>query len=466
MVRRYSQFLELMYFLIDIILLVISYFLALWISYDRFTKIQDKKYFILLIAIGLIWFFVTTITNYYKSNRRSKYENIVLKFARVWAFQILFTFAYIVVLKGYSVSRELLMYTYGIFFVLDVLWKIGFETYLKKYRAKGGNYRRIIVIGANRSAQQFVQEINEHSEFGYRFMGYFTDAITAGANKQIAGSYEDVKWYCFSNNIDEVYCAVNPSKHQDYINDLMAFCDDNLIRFRIIPEFTDYLSARFKKLNVEYYGSVPVITSRPEPLDNFYNRILKRSFDIAFSIFFMLVIGIWLFPIIAILVKFSSKGPVFFKQKRSGEGNREFLCYKFRTMYVNKEADTRQATKDDPRITRVGRILRKTNLDELPQFINVLLGEMSVVGPRPHMLKHTEEYSKIVNSFMVRHFVKPGITGAAQAKGYRGDTTDPEMMRKRVQYDVWYLENWSFWLDVKIVFLTIWSMLKGNENAV
>lgn len=160
------------------------------------------------------------------------------------------------------------------------------------------------------------------------------------------------------------------------------------------------------------------------------------------------------------------KGPCILYAKRSGERNREFLCFKFRTMYVNKEADTKQATKDDPRITAIGKFLRKTNLDELPQFLNVLKGDMSVVGPRPHMLKHTEEYSKIVNSFMVRHFVKPGITGAAQAKGYRGDTTDPEMMRKRVQYDVWYLENWSFWLDVKIVFLTVWSMLKGNENAV
>ena len=466
MVRRYSQFLELVYFLVDILLLVVSYFLALWITYDRLSKIQDRKFFLLLIAIGFIWFFVTTVANYYKVNRLSKYEIIILKFARVLVFQILFTFAYIVVLKGYSVSRELLMYTYAIFFVLDIVWRVGFETFLKRYRAKGGNYRRIIVIGANRSAMQFVNEINEHNEFGYRFMGYFADKTSSGFNEKVSGTFDDVKWFCFSNHIDEVYCAVNPNSHTEYMNDLMSFCDDNLIRFRIIPEFTEYLTRRFKRLNVEYYGYMPVITTRPEPLDNFYNRIMKRCFDIAFAILFMLLIGIWLFPIIAILIKLTSKGPVFFMQKRSGERNREFLCFKFRTMYVNKEADTKQATKNDPRITAVGKILRKTNLDELPQFINVLKGDMSVVGPRPHMLKHTEEYSKIVNSFMVRHFVKPGITGAAQAKGYRGDTTDPEMMRKRVQYDVWYLENWSFWLDVKIVFLTVWSMLKGNENAV
>ena len=221
-----------------------------------------------------------------------------------------------------------------------------------------------------------------------------------------------------------------------------------MIRFRIVPEFSSYISKQFKKINIEYYGNTPILSIRPEPLDNLYNRLQKRIFDIAFAFLFFILIGWWLFPLIAL------------------SGNKDFLCYKFCTMKVNAEADTKQATKNDPRITRIGSILRKTNLDELPQFINVLKGDMSVVGPRPHMLKHTEEYSKIVNNFMVRHFVKPGITGAAQANGYRGDTTDPVMMEKRVQYDLWYLENWSFWLDVKIVFLTIWSMLKGNENAV
>jgi undecaprenyl-phosphate galactose phosphotransferase/putative colanic acid biosynthesis UDP-glucose lipid carrier transferase len=233
-----------------------------------------------------------------------------------------------------------------------------------------------------------------------------------------------------------------------------------------VPEFTEYVMRRFRRLNIEFYGDMPVLTMRPEPLDNLYNRIQKRAFDLLASSLFFLLVAWWLFPTIAVFVKLSSKGPVFFKQSRSGERNRHFMCYKFRTMYVNADADSKQAIRGDSRITPVGSFLRKTNLDELPQFINVLKGDMSVVGPRPHMLKHTEEYSKIVNNFMVRHFVKPGITGAAQANGYRGDTTDPELMRKRVQYDVWYLENWSFWLDVKIVFLTVWSMVKGNENAV
>ncbi|HMX04212.1 MAG TPA: undecaprenyl-phosphate glucose phosphotransferase [Chitinophagales bacterium] len=466
MVRRYSQFLELVYFLVDIVLLNVSFLIAIFINFDRISKVSDdRKFAMLLVAVNLIWFMVTTVTNYYKSEkeRRTGYEHLVFRFLKVLAFQVMLTFTYLILIKGYTFSRLQLGYTYIFFTVLDLGWRITFETYLKRYRARGGNYRRIIVIGTTQASLNFVKEIQEHNEFGYRFFGYFDDPEKSMV--EVEGSLEDVQSYCRKHNIDEVYFALHPSDMSEYVDDLLNFCNDNLVRFRMVPEFSSYISKQFKKVNIEYYGSTPILSIRPEPLDNLYNRLLKRLFDIAFALLFFIIIGWWLFPIIALFVKLSSTGPVFFIQKRSGEGNEEFWCYKFRTMKVNAEADTKQATKGDPRITRVGAFLRKTNLDELPQFINVLLGDMSVVGPRPHMLKHTEEYSKIVNNFMVRHFVKPGITGAAQANGYRGDTTDPVMMEKRVQYDLWYLENWSFWLDVKIVFLTVWSMLKGNENA-
>ncbi|MBK8343142.1 MAG: undecaprenyl-phosphate glucose phosphotransferase [Bacteroidetes bacterium] len=467
MVRRYSQFLELVYFLVDILLLNISFLLAMLISFDRISKVtSDRKFAMLLIAVNLIWFLVTSVFNYYKTERerRTGYEHLVFRFVKVLAFQALLTFTYLFLIKGYQFSRSQLAFTYSFFTVLDLAWRIGFETYLKRYRARGGNYRRIIVVGTTNASLQFVKEIQEHNEFGYRFMGYFDDPETSMA--EVTGSLHEVKAYCTENNIDEIYFALQPSDMTNYVDDLMEFSNDKLIRFRIVPEFSNYISKQFKKVNIEYYGNTPILSIRPEPLDNIYNRLQKRVFDIFFSMLFFILIGWWLFPLIGLLVKLSSPGPVFFVQKRSGEGNEEFWCYKFRSMKVNAEADTKQATVGDARITRVGAFLRKSNLDELPQFINVLLGDMSVVGPRPHMLKHTEEYSKIVNNFMVRHFVKPGITGAAQANGYRGDTTDPVMMEKRVQYDLWYLENWSFWLDVKIVFLTVWSMLKGNENAV
>jgi putative colanic acid biosynthesis UDP-glucose lipid carrier transferase len=210
---------------------------------------------------------------------------------------------------------------------------------------------------------------------------------------------------------------------------------------------------------------IPVLVMRPEPLESLSNRVVKRIFDIVFSLGVIICIFPLLFPVFAIIIKATSEGPVFFKQKRSGKNNEEFTCLKFRTMRVNSESDEKQATRTDPRITPIGAFLRKTSLDELPQFFNTLWGDMSVVGPRPHMLRHTQEYSEMIDKFMVRHFAKPGITGWAQAKGFRGDTVDPNLMQKRVELDVWYVENYSFLLDIKIILLTVWVIAKGQKEA-
>ncbi|WP_395050691.1 exopolysaccharide biosynthesis polyprenyl glycosylphosphotransferase, partial [Flavobacterium sp.] len=210
---------------------------------------------------------------------------------------------------------------------------------------------------------------------------------------------------------------------------------------------------------------IPVLSVRNEPLQNIGNRIVKRAFDIMFSFMVIILVFPFVFLIVAPLIKLSSKGPVFFKQLRSGRDNITFYCWKLRTMKVNENADVEQAREGDVRITAIGRFLRKTSLDELPQFYNTLIGNMSVVGPRPHMLKHTEEYSEIIDKFMVRHFVKPGITGWAQVHGLRGETRNNSLMEKRVKYDVWYLENWSLLLDMKIVVLTFTQILFGKHNG-
>ncbi len=221
-----------------------------------------------------------------------------------------------------------------------------------------------------------------------------------------------------------------------------------------------------KSISIDSPGYVSfVILPRKQPLEKWFNQIIKRTFDIVFSLFMIVCIFSWLFPIIALLVKLSSPGPIFFKQMRSGKDNKSFWCWKFRSMRVNVDADSIQATKNDDRITPVGMILRKTNMDELPQFFNVLRGDMSVVGPRPHMLKHTEHYSRIIDEYMARHFIKPGITGFAQINGYRGETQDPLLMKKRVQCDVWYIENWSFFHDLKIIAMTTITMILGDDNA-
>jgi len=205
--------------------------------------------------------------------------------------------------------------------------------------------------------------------------------------------------------------------------------------------------------------------ARHEPLNDRLNQLLKRAFDVAFSLGVLVFVLSWLIPLIALLIRLDSKGPIFFKQRRAGKEGKDFYCFKFRTMYVNKEADTKQASRNDSRITKVGRFLRKTSLDEFPQFLNVLLGDMSVVGPRPHPIALNERFSPVIEKFMVRHLVKPGVTGLAQAKGYRGETRELRQMVNRVRMDIFYVENWSFLLDLKIIFWTVFSVLKGDKNA-
>ena len=210
---------------------------------------------------------------------------------------------------------------------------------------------------------------------------------------------------------------------------------------------------------------IPIVSLIEEPLQNIPNKFVKRAFDILFSFVFLITIFPVLFIVLGMAIKLSSPGPVFFKQKRTGKKNNEFSCIKFRTMKVNEDADLIQASKNDDRITKIGAFMRRTNLDETPQFLNVLFGKMSVVGPRPHMLKHTEMYSQLIDKYMVRHFAKPGITGWAQVTGYRGETKELADMEARIKKDMWYIENWTFWLDMKIIFLTIRNMMRGEENA-
>ena len=225
------------------------------------------------------------------------------------------------------------------------------------------------------------------------------------------------------------------------------------------------MNANITPFQINYMGEFPVLSVRHEPLEDMQSRVKKRLFDVVFSLLVIVFIISWLYPLLALIIKIQSPGPVLFKQLRSGRDNQPFWCYKFRSMHVNANSDSKQAHKGDSRITAIGRFMRKTSLDEFPQFVNVLFGNMSIVGPRPHMLNHTEEYRAIIDQYMVRQFLKPGITGWAQVNGYRGETKDPSLMQKRVEHDIWYMENWSAMLDLRIVFITIFSILKGEENA-
>jgi putative colanic acid biosynthesis UDP-glucose lipid carrier transferase len=238
-------------------------------------------------------------------------------------------------------------------------------------------------------------------------------------------------------------------------------------RIRIIP---DYQQFGPRKLQIDSLGSLQIITLRSLPLDIIDNKIWKRTFDIIFSILVITCLFSWLFPVIALIIKLTSKGPIFFKQARWGLNNKSILCYKFRSMVttstdVDENGNYQQATKNDPRVTPIGAFLRKTNLDELPQFINVLMGSTSVVGPRPHPVPLNLQSKDCIENYMRRHMVKPCITGWAQVTGFRGETRDPQLMQKRVEADVWYIENWTFLLDLQIILQTLVNMVKGEKNA-
>jgi putative colanic acid biosynthesis UDP-glucose lipid carrier transferase len=322
----------------------------------------------------------------------------------------------------------------------------------------------LVIVGEGPAAEEIYQYCEDQTVRGYRFRGVFNDQPIEGPlGARRVGDIAAVKAFAIQNRIDIVYSAL-PGTRKDEITDLMEFCERNTIRFRVIPSADSFIPV-VQGSALEFHGAVPVSKIRREPLERKASRRVKRVFDIVFSFLVITLIFTWLFPILALLIKLSSKGPVFFKQTRLGEGNKTFVCFKFRSMRMNKEADSVQATKNDPRVTSVGRFLRKSNLDEMPQFFNVLLGQMSVVGPRPHPLRLNDQFRDIIDKYMVRHFVRPGITGWAQVNGFRGETRTPEIMERRIELDIWYLENWSFRLDLKIVVKTVTNMFGKDPMA-
>lgn len=461
--KGYSRFLVLIHLIGDVSILNCAFIFAYFLV-NRFAPFEQvsNEYVMLHILYNLTWLMVSSWLKVTEISRNSKIDSILWSTAKAVFVHGLIIFAIIAAVKGQYFSRAQLIFSYIVFLSGLIIWRIVFYYALRRYRRGGANYRNIVIIGAGIVGNDMYKYISSDRAYGYKFLGFFDDnPEDCLFPKKVIGSTAMFEDYVRKVKVDQVFIAI-PLSCRNKIREIINIADNNLIRVKLVPDFRGFLN---KRVNINFYDLVPVLTIRPEPLESLFNRAMKRAFDIAFSSLVLLFIFPWLFPILAILIKLSSPGPVFFVQKRSGRKNEVFSCLKFRSMAVNGVSDKIQATKEDPRVTWIGKLLRKSNLDELPQFINVFLGNMSVVGPRPHMLKHTKDYSKIVDKFMVRHLVKPGITGLAQVNGYRGPTTDKRRMYKRVLYDVWYIENWSFMLDVKIIIQTIFNMLRGEKNA-
>ncbi len=351
---------------------------------------------------------------------------------------------------------------YAIFTTVLLLWRVSGQMVLKHYRRGGGNLKKVVILGCDSTAIRLYTEMMADTGFGYDVQGFFDLYCPPDFPYKhlYKGNFKELEAFVNANNPDELYYTLS-GDDSETIQQAVGICDARMMQFYFVPRISPYLRRGFKQ---DHIGSVLVMSGLNNPLGYTFNAMLKRSFDILFSSAFLLVSPIIFIPV-AIAIKVSSPGPVFFRQKRTGYMGNEFWCYKFRTMRVNTDADTVQASKHDPRKTRLGDFLRRSSIDELPQFFNVLRGDMSVVGPRPHMLKHTEDYSRLIGDYMVRHFIKPGITGWAQVRGYRGQTEELWQMQKRVEHDIWYIEHWSFLLDIKIIIRTVINALRKEENA-
>lgn len=362
-------------------------------------------------------------------------------------------------------------FKFTVYFTLVLYVGILFSRYcerwiIKRYRSIGRNRRTVIFIGSDPLIIPVYKFLVGNQFMGYHVLGYYADNRIENCPEglEYKGSLNDfenvMENSSDTNSADELYCSIPVTEHK-LTRRIMRYCNSHVIHFYYIPSFSQVFGHTAK---FEHVGDTIVFTNYDEPLTNPTNRFLKRAFDLAVSSFILLCLLPFI-PFIALVIKLQSPGPIFFKQSRTGLNGKEFKCYKFRSMHVNVDADRVQATEKDPRKFAFGNFMRKANIDELPQFLNVLRGDMSIVGPRPHMLYHTEVYRELIDKYMVRHFVEPGITGWAQVTGFRGETKELWQMEGRVQRDIWYIENWSIWLDLRIIGKTAMQIIVHDEHA-
>ncbi|TVZ56183.1 putative colanic acid biosynthesis UDP-glucose lipid carrier transferase [Lutibacter sp. Hel_I_33_5] len=450
MKKRYSHLLRPLKIIVDLIIInFIIYFI-----YDK-----DYLNFYFLSYISVYWLVISFITGFYKVYRFTNALRIFTLLTRQFLVFIFGYFAYFgLIREGTVINNQFIILTYIISSITIV--KFCWYFLLNKFRSLGNNFRTTVVYGYDDSSKKVIKIFESKANLGYKFLGYFSDKKN-NKSKHL-GTFDESFNFIKTNVVDEIYCSLS-SFNKLQINTVKKFATENGIKLKLIPNSNELYS---KNQNVEFYDdTLMVLNIKKLPFEFAENYYIKRIFDIVFSILICVFVLSWLIPVLGVLIKFESNGPLVFKQKREGINGNEFVCYKFRSMKINDKADKIHAIKNDVRVTKIGSFLRKTSIDELPQFINVLLGDMSVVGPRPHLESLSIEYQKDVDDYLKRHIVKPGITGLAQISGYRGEITKKSDIKNRVRLDIFYIENWSFFLDLKIIIRTVLSVFNGDEKA-
>lgn len=460
--RQFERYLQITLLLLDIVALNVVFFIFQIVFTNRFHFESSDAYFKYILVANGAWLLLAFFLRTYSPNILLNFEDFTKRTIQVFLVWIILVLFYLFFSRELTVSRFFIISSTSAFGLGLLLNKFIYLGILRYFKNSQFLVKRILILGYNETAKKLASHF-EQDALNTEIIGFVEDEenVQELSHYPVLANVDETLRVAKERNVQEIFSTITPEQNK-YIYDLMYQSEKECIRFRIVPNLSVFVT---REVHIEYYGELPILSLRKEPLDDVGNRIKKRALDLGISLFVTVFILSWLMPLIGILILLESGRPVFFKQLRTGRDKKPFYCWKFRSMRKNKEADLRQASKDDNRITALGRFLRKSSLDEFPQFINVLRGEMSLVGPRPHMLKHTSDYSKVVNDYMVRQFIKPGITGWAQINGYRGEIFNPEQIRMRVNKDLWYLENWTLWLDIRILFLTVYYIFKGDSKA-
>jgi putative colanic acid biosynthesis UDP-glucose lipid carrier transferase len=455
MKRRFDTYFPWLFTVSDFLASLLS--MAIANAFLQRYHVLGETEFSAYMPLALLWILISSLRKDYKIGRTDEYDKTLSSFSvtLLWflgATAILWTplqegnYRWIQI-GALGLTLGLLM---GIF-------RVAVQMVLRKYRASGNNYQNAIIVGKGSTSPRLVDVLRIRKDFGINFLGYFDDQADC---EQTKGSIEDLFEKVPKMNVDLIY--IHEKLEASLVKRVIDFADENYIKVKMIPGKSLQLE---KSLSFSRYGDFFVINVNDIPLDHPLNSIAKRVFDLVFASFVTLFILSWLIPLVGLLIKLESRGPVFFIQKRNGLNNKVFNCLKFRSMTPNDYADSHQAIKGDPRVTRIGSFLRNTSLDEMPQFLNVLMGSMSIVGPRPHTLPMNDTFRTQIERYNSRHKIKPGITGLAQVRGYRGEIENSFQIRSRVRLDYFYINNWSFLLDLEIMVKTVYELLFNRENA-
>lgn len=463
---RYSWLLRPLLITFDLIVInLLSLHFLSFNEYDLYffsSSLFNDKYILYFIYSFVFWLISTFSLKFYNVYRYTSLYNILSLLIKQFIVYSILVFAFVGIFRSISLQAfVILQYLLYSFLIIGTAKIFSFYT-LKTFRSYlKGNLRSVIIIGSGKGVSDLRKFFLNRKELGYNIIGVFNDSNDIDTTGTIKDSFEYLK---NNNNIDEIYCAIDElTKKQT--NNYVKYASLSRCNIKFVPN--DSLNLFTKRLNTDYYNYLPVLSIREIALNNEFNKFLKRAFDIIFSLLVIIFVISWLSIILFILIKLESKGPLFYRHLRNGINYKEFYCFKYRSLNITKEVNGSYVKQKDVRVTKIGRFLRKTSIDELPQFLNVLLGDMSVVGPRPHMLSYTEEYSKVIDkyNFIYRHNVKPGITGLAQTKGYRGEVERDQDIINRIKYDIFYIENWSLLLDIKIILQTLVNIFKGDDKA-